>query len=180
MYKRDPQQVAKYYLRQWGYLERNSHALDGLEKIKAVTFFKVLKSLESSELSLLAERYYYSTDYAKYNELVGDYGTVRTVPYDVMASKLNRSPKELQVELKAVQRKLGETFLRVEAIIEREQAIENIQRLEGITVELLHDHYEKEILHKAFQEIANYRHTSETDIVATANEMEQLKVKGYF
>lgn len=181
MYERNPQQVAQHFSRQWGYFERNIQALGGMEKIKVITFFKALKELTAQDLSLLAERYYKSKDFTKFNELVGDYSSVRPVPFDVIADNIGQSPKDVQEKLRYVERKLGEAFIRLEATAEREQAIDNINRLAEVTIDLLRDQHEKEILAKAFQEIASYRQNKKQspDGIDLVVEMRKLKTRGY-
>lgn len=54
---RNPLQIAKYYLRNWGYFEKNIIDLDDIEKEQATKLFKALKQLTEEERAFLASRY---------------------------------------------------------------------------------------------------------------------------
>lgn len=54
---RNPLQIAKYYLRNWGYFEKNILFLNDIEKEQATKLFKALKQLTEEERAFLASRY---------------------------------------------------------------------------------------------------------------------------
>lgn len=100
-------QRAKYLLVRWQYYENNINILDRYAKKNSIKFFKGLKQLETKEVKLLAERYYKSDEKIGFNKKIGEYTTVKPVPYENIARLVNESKQTIQEELKRIEKKLG-------------------------------------------------------------------------
>lgn len=160
MINSNPNQTARYHLARWGYFERNVQKLDKHPKIAALSLFKALKRMEPVEINYLAERYYKSKSRGNYDEYLDDYRTSKAVEYKIIAEKFKRSENAVQVELKRIERKLGTYIQQCKADIAWEEARNDIEKLESLTLSKLDNVEERTILAKAFREIELLRSKS--------------------
>jgi len=50
-------QIVKYYLRKWGYFDKNVHYLNKVDSVKMKTLYSALMELSADERFFLAEKY---------------------------------------------------------------------------------------------------------------------------
>ncbi len=151
------QQRAKFALIRWHYYEEHIQELQYYAKVSAISFFKSLKHLTKEEVNLLAERYYKSSEGANYNEDLGCFKTVIPVPYKIVAEGFKRPQNDIQDTLKQIERKLGALMLQYETEIEKTDAEKSLAQLEAVVMDGLEDFREREIIAKAFKQVALQR-----------------------
>lgn len=161
MLDRDLIHKSKSSLKHWAYYERNINLLSYYPKLHALSLFKSLKQLAPEEVTLLAERYYKSTDQTCYHDELADFRTVRPVPVDSIADKLNVDSKELTKQLKHLEIKVGQGIVKYYAETERQVSIDNIKKMKKLTLDPFSDANEIAILNKAFADIERYRKNRE-------------------
>lgn len=151
--KGDPQQKAKYFLKQWQYLTRNVQQLEAEEKKKASIFFKALKKMKPDDVQLLADRYLRSTEKTNFRYAVGDHMSVKPVSFKVMANTLDMDPKDVQTQMRIIERELGSFIIE----LSNQAAESQINLEESSLLDMFEDPEERSIMERALQEIEAHR-----------------------